>query len=248
MLKYLVIVTLIWAVTQTPSPVPEKVLDSASQTAGSVQNQGKNDKGNPTSSDGSGWGLVIVGVLQTLLFTVTWIAIRQQATMQKTAERAWMIITPDKPEGWEPILLPEQPGVPATLNVFRAAIKNVGRTPAHVTKIAARYINLDKSEFKNLPEEPDYGTKESLESMLLVPGDSFPKAVPLWPKSRLTTEEIESIRTAKSFLYFYACIEYRALGKKRETRVGFIYPFPPGTSYETPRFRRSGPPAYNRAN
>jgi hypothetical protein len=247
MLKYLVIVTLLWAVTQTPSPVPEKALDSASQTAASVQHQGKNDKGDPTSSDGSGWGLVIVGVLQTLLFTVTWIAIRQQATTQKTAERAWMIITPDKPEGWEPILLPEQPGVPATLNVFRAAIKNVGRTPAHVTKIAARYINLDKSEFKNLPEEPDYGTKESLESMLLVPGDSFPKAVPLWPKSRLTTEEIESIRTAKSFLYFYARIEYRALGKKRETRVGFIYPFPPGTSYETPRFRRSGPPAYNRA-
>jgi hypothetical protein len=247
MLKYLVIVTLIWAVTQTPSPLPEKALDSASQTAGSVQNQGKNDKGNPTSSDGSGWGLVIVGVLQTFLFTVTWIAIRQQAATQKTAERAWMIITPDKPEGWEPILLPEQPGVPANLNVFRAAIKNVGRTPAHVTKIAARYITLDKNEFKNLPEEPNYGMKESLESMLLVPGDSFPKAVRLSPKSRLTTEEIESIRTAKSFLYFYACVEYRALGKKRETRVGFIYPFPPGISYETPRFRRSGPPAYNRA-
>ncbi|HXM24465.1 MAG TPA: hypothetical protein VN957_00430, partial [Chthoniobacterales bacterium] len=141
------------------------------------------------------------------------IAIRQQATTQKTAERAWMIITPDKPEGWEPMLPPEQPGVPARLNVFRAAMKNVGRTPAHVTKIAARYINLDKSEFEKLPEEPDYGRKESLESMLLVPGDSFPKAVPLWPKSRLTTEEIESIRTAKSFLYFYACIEYRALGK-----------------------------------
>jgi hypothetical protein len=61
-------------------------LDSASQTAGSVQNQGKNDKGNPTSSDGSGWGLVVVVVLQSLLFTVTWIAIRQQATTQKTAE------------------------------------------------------------------------------------------------------------------------------------------------------------------
>src|SRR5260370_14187873 len=163
MLKYLVIIILIWAVTETPSPVPEKALDSASQTAGSVQNQGKNDKGNPTSSDGSGWGLVVVGVLQTLLFTVTWIAIRQQATTQKTAERAWMIITPDKPEGWEPILLPEQPDVPATLNVFRPTIKNVGRTPAHVTKIAARSINLDKSESKNLPEEPDYGTKESLE-------------------------------------------------------------------------------------
>src|SRR5260370_40828821 len=159
-LVFVPLVTLIWAVTQTPSPVPEKALDSASQTAGSVQNQGKNDKGNPTSSDGSGWGLVVVGVLQTLLFTVTWIAIRQQATTQKTAERAWMIITPDKPEGWEPILLPEQPGVPASLNVFRAAIKNVGRTPPHFTKIAARYINLDKRDFKHPPGEPHYRTQE----------------------------------------------------------------------------------------
>src|SRR6266403_863529 len=48
MLKYLVILTLIWAVTQTPSPVPEKALDSASQTAGSVpesrqKRQGQSD-------------------------------------------------------------------------------------------------------------------------------------------------------------------------------------------------------------
>src|SRR5260370_41751870 len=123
MLKYLVIIILIWAVTETPSPVKDKALDSASKPAGSVQNQGKNDKGNPTSSDGSGWGLVVVGVLKTLLFTVIWIAIRQQAATQKTAERAWMIITPDKPEGWEPILLPEQPGVPATLNLFSGCYK-----------------------------------------------------------------------------------------------------------------------------
>src|SRR5258708_25419252 len=152
MLKYLVIVTLIWAVTQTPSPVPERALDSASQTAGSVQNQGKNDKGDPTSSDGSGWGLEVVGVLQALLFTVTWIAIRQQATTQKTAERAWMIVTPDKPEGWEPILPPEQPGVPASLNVFRAAMKNVGRTPAHVTQIPSLFINLSTNQFHNTTE------------------------------------------------------------------------------------------------
>jgi hypothetical protein len=95
------------------------------------------------------------------------------------------------------------------------ARRSSSNAPADILRhspIAARYINLDKSEFKNLPEEPDYGTKESLESMLLVPGDSFPEAVPLWPKSRLTTEEIESIRTAKSFLYFYACNSW-CLGK-----------------------------------
>src|SRR5260370_5878992 len=126
MLKYLAIVPLIWAVTQTPVPVPEKALDSASQTAGSVQNQGKNDKGNPTSSDGSGWGLVAVCVLQALLFTVTWIAIRQQATTQKTTVLAWLIITPDTPDHWDPIVPPEQPVSPANLNVCTACINTSG--------------------------------------------------------------------------------------------------------------------------
>jgi hypothetical protein len=158
--------------------------------------------------------LVVVGFLQFWMLRITWKAVH-------TAERAWMIITPDKPEGWEPILLPEQPGVPATLNVFRSAMKNVGRTPAHVTKIAACYKNLTTDEFKNLPKQPDYGTKESLESMLLAPGDSHPKAVLLWPNSGLTNQEIQSIHTADRFLYFYACVEYADdFGKKHETRVG----------------------------
>src|SRR5260370_7559461 len=151
MMKYLVIVTLIGAVTQTPSTVREKALDSARKTAGSVQNQGKNDKGNRTSSDGSGWGLVVVGVLQTLLFTVTWIAIRQQATTQKTAERAWMIVTPDKPEGWEPIFPPEQPGVPPSLNVFRAAMKNGGRVPAPLPQNHSLYTHPNPKLLKHIP-------------------------------------------------------------------------------------------------
>ena len=234
MLKYLVIVTLIWAVTQTPSPVPEKALDSASQTAGSVQNQGKNDKGNSTLSDIFTGLLVVVGLLQFLMLRVTWKAVH-------TAERPWLIITPKKPK------LPEQTGIAVRLNVFQAAIKNVGRTPAYPTKIVTRYIKLDKSQFDNLSKkrEPDYGTKESLEGLILVPKDSFGTTVSLQPS--VTDKDIESILAGQSFLYFYARIEYNdAFGKKHETRVGFVYDHSRFND-ETHGFQRSGSRAYNRA-
>ena len=66
----------------------------------------------------------------------------------------------------------------------------------------------------------------------------------------LTRQEIESIHTADSFLYFYGCIEYRdAFGEDHETRIGLVYHFPQADLmiYERRMFQRSGPPAYNRA-
>jgi hypothetical protein len=80
---------------------------------------------------------------------------------------------------------------PDCLSVFQAAMKNVRRTPAHLIKFAPRYINLDKSQFANLlAAEPDYDSMDSLERMILVPGDSFPKTVPLQPSTSLTFEDI----------------------------------------------------------
>jgi hypothetical protein len=191
--------------------------------------------------------LVVVGGFQAWWLMLTWQAIQKQVTAQRTGERAWIIISPEE---WKPILHVDQSGIPAPRNVFRAAIKNVGRTPAHLTKIANRYIKLDKSQFENLSKEPDYGTMELLESEILVPEDSLSTTVPLEPSPILTAQEIQSIRTANSFLYFYACIEYTdAFGENHETRVGLVYHFPQADlmTYERRMFQRSGPLAYNRA-
>ena len=101
-----------------------------------------------------------------------------------------------------------------------------------------------------LSKEPDYGPIESLVSVILVPEDSLSATVPLEPSPMLTRQEIESIHTADSFLYFYGCIEYRdAFGENHETRIGLVYHFPQADlmTYERRMFQRSGPPAYNRA-
>ena len=185
--------------------------------------------------------LVVVGGFQAWWLMLTWKAIQKQVAAQRTAERAWIIITP---ADWRPILLVEQDDREASLNVFETAIKNVGRTPAHLTRMAMRYIKLDKSQFENLSREPEYGATKSLESVILVPEDSLSTTVPLQPSSILTAEEIQSIRAANGFLYFYGFIEYRdAFGETHETRVGFAYHFPQGDleGYETRAFQRSGP-------
>src|ERR1700730_11474820 len=188
--------------------------------------------------------LVVVGIFQAWWLMLTWKAIQKQVTAQRTAERAWAIISP---EDWRPNLIIEQSDNPR--NIFQVSVKNVGRTPAYLTKVANRYIKLDKSQFENLSKEPDYGPMES-ENVILVPGDSLRATVPLEPSPMLTRQEIESIHTADSFLYFYGCIEYRdAFGEDHETRIGLVYHFPQADlmTYERRMFQRSGPPAYNRA-
>lgn len=184
--------------------------------------------------------LVVVGALQAKWLMLTWQAIQKQITAQRTSERAWVIISP---EHWTPTLVFNQ-------NVFEVSIKNVGRTPAHLTKLAHRYIKLDKTQLENLSKEPDYGPIESLGSVILVPEDSLSATAPLEPSPMLTNQDIQSIHNSQSFLYFYAYIEYRdAFGENHETRVGLVYPFPqPALMTYGPRiFQRSGPPSYNRA-
>jgi hypothetical protein len=191
--------------------------------------------------------LVVVGALQAWWLRVTWKAVQKQGIAQNTAERAWIIISP---EVWDPKLLPMPPAGPAPWNVFQVSIKNIGRTPAHLTKIAVRYRNLDKSQFENPPEEPEYGMMVSLQGLILVPKDSYGLTVPLEPRSVLTDEDIRLIHTAKSFLYFYAFVAYvDVFGGTHETRVGLVYDFPQGglVSFQNPSFQRRGSAAYNRA-
>jgi len=189
--------------------------------------------------------LVVVGFLQFFMLTITSIAVFQQVAGQRTAERAWIII---RPKNWSPDLLSTQSSVPAPGNVFQAAIKNVGRTPAHLTEIAAHYVMLDKSHFDKLQKKPNYGPPKPLGGMSLVPQESYSETFPLEPRPSLTDEEIQSIQAGNRFLYFYACIEYKDdFGKPHETRIGFKYHFPKSgeLSDEGARFRRDGPSAYN---
>jgi hypothetical protein len=144
--------------------------------------------------------LVVVGGLQAWWLMLTWQAIQKQVSAQRTAERAWLIISL---ANWRPTLfIEEQSNKLASQNAFQVTIKNVGRTPAHLTKVANRYIKLDKTQFESLSKEADYGPIESLVSVILVPEDSLSATVPLEPSPMLTRQEIESIHTADSFSLF----------------------------------------------
>ena len=163
------------------------------------------------------------------------------------SERAWIIITP---VNWNPGLrpLPEAGEIP--INLFQAAVRNVGKTPATLVKMAFRYVNLSKGEYDALPGEPKYGEGTVPNGLVLVPSDSVGFSVPLMPSATLTADEVRSISNAERFIYFYGSIRYRdAFGKYRETRVGYVYTFPQGgrIAYQREGFQRGGPDAYNRA-
>jgi hypothetical protein len=166
--------------------------------------------------------------------------LRNQVDAQVTAERAWILISQTDSS---PVFQQN------TSNVFRATIQNVGKTPARLTKIAARYSNLNKAEFGNLRRKsPDYGNADSKENIVLVPKGSFPKTVRLEPEDRFKPEDEKPFLYGDRVLYFYARVEYvDAFGKTRETRVGYEYHFQRAGSVEPAGFWQGGPPAYNRA-
>lgn len=193
----------------------------------------------------SNWSLVVVGLIAGLVALLTLRAISIQAEAQMKAERAWVIMTP---KDWNPGLFPLPVAGQVPLNVFDCAVKNVGKTPAHITKWAAWYRNFDKSEYERLPKEPIPGDVVSMNAMILVPNDSFRKIIPLQPTPSLDCVQVKSIQSAERFLFFYGFIEYKDdFGKNHETQVGYVYDFPQGgmVSYHDPRFQRTDLPNYN---
>jgi hypothetical protein len=136
-------------------------------------------------------------------------------------------------------------------NIFGAAIKNCGKTPAHVLEAALHYFLLDRNEFDSLSNEPKFQFI-SREGLLLVPQDSFGEDVLLNSKNRgsLDMSDAGQIGRGEKILFFYGSVKYRdAFGKERETRVGYEYYFPQGGNvrHEKRKFRRIGKSAYNKA-
>jgi hypothetical protein len=197
--------------------------------------------------------LVIVGgmqaytmVRQTRLSGGTLDAVKRQGDIAANASRAWVIISL---ENRSPELKETEIGN-VYQNILSISLKNVGQTPAHLTRMAARYVKLSRAEFEQLPEDPHYGQRKDVDGNILVPTDSLGTVVFLEPIPTLSREELISIRNGELILYFYAVAEYKdAFGASCETRAGHAYHFPQGgrISYEKQQFQRAGPRAYNRA-
>jgi len=195
--------------------------------------------------------LVIVGLLQALILAGTIWAIVHQTSATRKSQRAWVIVSAVEKA---PALgfIPE-PGDRLDLvgrnspNVFLAAIKNVGETPA--TLIKSKVIYQYVARLQDIPDDPDYGNLNPLNNMILVKGDSIGEAAFLQPDRILTRSQADAVRIREAFIYAYGIIKYRdAFEAGHETCFGFLYRFTLGGDPRPVGFvREELPPKYNRA-
>jgi hypothetical protein len=189
-----------------------------------------------------------VSTLVIALFTiVTSVAIFCQVKTARNTDRAWVIILP---MAWNPGVQRTKMEGAVPLNVFNASVKNIGRTPAKILELSVKYVMLDKEGLKGLPANPEYPECARFDSLLLVPQEFIYRVETLSPTPVLTEKLAQAVEGGKLFLYAYGYVVYAdVFGKKRETRRGYLYDFPPGlqASVHNASFRQWGPSAYNHA-
>lgn len=195
--------------------------------------------------------LVWVGALQAFVLLLTIGAMYGQTSAAKNSERAWIIVSPTEyaPDvGFMPA--PEDPlDAPGRGkgNAFICSFKNTGSTPARLIESAVCYRKIGLLE--NVPKEPDYGKRGSLDDLLLVKGDSIGAISPLYPEVILNRLEASTVWEGKAFLYAFGIVIYQDVYKRQhETRFGYVYHFPHGGDPRPRAFMREKlPPSYNRA-
>ena len=162
------------------------------------------------------------------------------------SERAWLLVTPSD---WSPKYETFGPTIRTQFSVFVLAVKNVGKTPAHIQASAFRYLVLN--DIADLPSEPAYSEPTLFNGRLLTPQDSYQETREIdgWKLPEQGNELFLLLNRHERFLYCFGYVKYKDdFGRERETRVGYIQEFFPQGA-PNPRIvrRQAGPPAYNRA-
>ena len=163
-----------------------------------------------------------------------------------SSERAWLLINP---EHWDNQGELQGPFQNTTGARFSLAIKNVGKTPAHLVASSFKYVLLD--DLAELSPTPQYPSASDEGGRILMPNDSYSQMVELegWAPEDLGPL-ITDIQQRKKVLFAYGYIQYRDnFQRMHECRVGLVYDLLYLTGRVTPQMRkkRGGPPSYNRA-
>jgi hypothetical protein len=202
-----------------------------------------------------------VGVLQLFVMFLTWLVYRRQATIMtrqtettRDTERAWVIANPVEnapvvgfvPSEGAGNLELHLVGV-GQRNVVSFSFKSTGNTPARLVEMATLYRKVDRLE--DIPKEPSYGERTSLNDLPLVTGDSLGVVQFLEPSAILSKAEADAVWRKEAFLYAFGIVVYRDVyNRLHETRFGFVYHFPLGGDPRQPGFHRElMPAAYNYA-
>jgi hypothetical protein len=145
------------------------------------------------------------------------IAVEVQIRTLRSSERAWIMITPVKPQKGEVF--------PDIAVEFKGAVRNLGKTPARIRETEIQYKTV--SDLLELSKAPQYKARSQRNEMIIVPTDSFPLDV--------------DTRSLGKIQYVYGIVVYRDVyGKRRETQFGFVYNRKMG-------WEIGGPEKYNRA-
>jgi hypothetical protein len=135
-------------------------------------------------------------------------------------------------------------------NVFLARIKSTGNTPARLVDSMVTYRQV--SRLQDIPKEPDYAGRSSLNDLVLAKEDcigAFAFLQPNQPNPIVTKDEALALRRREIFWYAYGIVAYLdTFGKTHETRFGYLYFFPLGGDPRSASLVREGlPSAYNKA-
>jgi hypothetical protein len=135
-------------------------------------------------------------------------------------------------------------------HIFNWHVFNNGKTPAFLTRVRSRLIEIKNLD--ELPKNPEYslGTEKSNMPQPLAFGEKS-----LWFSTKLESNlqfggsshiEVEDrFRSQKTCLYAYGYAQYRdVFGSSRETRFGYVYEAQTQFSRQD-GWRIAGPEAYN---
>jgi hypothetical protein len=186
-------------------------------------------------------------------------AAKASAEGSLNSERGWVLVERiGNPESW---YVPDNPAyAPGMVFQFRV----YGNTPAKVMEARFQLVAVpakDKDEPFNLdlPPIPDYAGMKPMRDIpelgiVLPPGKTFELRLGLEPPT-LTEPQWFDLRDGKTIITAFGVVKYEdAFGRAKETRVCYAYDFawggvitaPDGTRLNSPGFRPSGPPQYNK--
>lgn len=171
-------------------------------------------------------------------------AAKDTADVMIGAERAWLLVTPTN---WSPAF-ETYGGVEKDkqLQQVSLSIKNVGRSPARIVKVACKMLALNSAD--DIPSLPQYPEPVQMNELLLVPGDSIAQLVELDGAS--SPGLFIEVLNRKKVLFTFGFVQYRDIfGQDREVRIGYLTEgfWPPGQLRQSVHIRRAGPGPYNSA-
>jgi hypothetical protein len=210
------------------------------------------------------WGVYVNGGIALATFAIAIFAVLQARAAKLSAQavinsqRAWVVASPSQlrpplrfiPEPGDSL---EAPGRDKQ-NFIYVIFKNVGVTPAKILETCALYITIESLNM--LPTEPKYSGVETQSGLFLFNrkdqsgrDEAIGRVAPLWPNRILTKEQVQAVRTQKTFLYAYGFVGYEDAFKCKHTmRFGYVYNFPQSGQPPLLGFLPAGPPKYNEAD